>query len=245
MTATQAEFGAALLNADLPRPHRISDGRGGPANKRFDVYRNNVVVSLSDAMEAAFPVVRMLVGEEFFRAMVGLAVRAHPPRTPLMAEFGADFPAFLEGFPPVAHLPYLADIARIENARRRAYHAADVSGLGAEDVAGWPPEDFAQAKFALVPCVEVIKSAYPIAAIWTKHDPGAESVAADGPQEVLVSRPEFDPFVDPLPSGAAVFLDAISQGEPLTAAIEAAPENFDFAQTLAFLLERRALRLPE
>ena len=241
MSIGQQDFGAALLNADLPRPPRISDGQGGRADKRFDVYRNNVVVSLSEAMETAFPTVRALVGEEFFRAMAGVAVRAHPPQTPLMAQFGADFPAFLESFPPVAQLPYLADIARIENARRRAYHAADAQGLTANDIAGWAPEVFSTTRFSLVPATTILRSRFPIAAIWAKNNSDAAEVPASGPQDVLISRPDFDPFVDLLPPGAADFLDVLSQGLPLGESVETTPEGFDFPQTLALLLERRIL----
>ncbi|MEZ5722575.1 MAG: DNA-binding domain-containing protein [Paracoccaceae bacterium] len=69
------------------------DAAGRAAGKRFDVYRNNVVVSLSEALATGFPVVRKLVGEAFFSAMAGVFVRAHPPRSPVLTMYG-------EGFPP-------------------------------------------------------------------------------------------------------------------------------------------------
>ena len=94
MTVSQTDFTAALLNADLATPAGMVDYQGRPAGKRFDVYRNNVVVSLIDAMETAFPAIHKLVGDEFFKAMAGIYVRAHPPTTPMMMFYGEAFPEF-------------------------------------------------------------------------------------------------------------------------------------------------------
>lgn len=236
-----SQFGAAILDADLAPPSPISDGHGGPAAKRFNVYRNNVAVSLADALEAAFPVVRALVGNEFFRALAGVALRQYPPRTPLMAEFGQDMPAFLESFPPVAQLPYLADVARIENAMRRAYHAADVSALDADMLSGMDPEGFAGTCFALAPAVSLIRSSFPAGTIWQINQDGAEKAQPQGPEDIMISRPEFDPFVDVLPLGAFDVLQACDGQTPLSQALEAAPDNFDFPATLGLLVQRGVL----
>jgi len=69
-------------------------------------------------------VIKLLVGEAFFDAVAGHFVRAHPPSSPLMMFYGSEFPVFLEGFEPAKQLPYLPDMARLEHARRLAFHAA-------------------------------------------------------------------------------------------------------------------------
>jgi len=58
-------------------------------------------------------------------SVAGHFVRAHPPSSPLMMFYGSEFPVFLEGFEPAKQLPYLPDMARLEHARRLAFHAAD------------------------------------------------------------------------------------------------------------------------
>lgn len=241
---SQANFGAALLDADAARPDAISDGHGGPAAKRFDVYRNNVAVSLADALETSFPVVRALVGDEFFRALAGAALRQYPPRSARMAEYGQDFPGFLADFPPVAQLPYLPDVARIENAMRRAYHAADIMAFGAGDLGQMGPEVFERTCFSLVPAVTILRSAYPFATIWLNHQPGAEQRPMAGAEDCLICRPEFDPWVHALPMGGFEFLSRMDGKTPLGAALAGLPDGFDFSQMLTLCLEQGILHIP-
>ena len=65
MTVGQESFTEALLTPEHPVPDGLIDPAGRPAGKRFDVYRNNVAVSLTGALETAFPVIRKLVGDVF------------------------------------------------------------------------------------------------------------------------------------------------------------------------------------
>ena len=111
----QAGFARALLDPEFAVPEGIIDPNGKPAPKRFSVYRNNVASGLIKALEASFPVIRKLVGDEFFAAMAVVFARAHPPRSRLLAQYGDAFPDFLSRFPPVSHLGYLADVARLEH----------------------------------------------------------------------------------------------------------------------------------
>ncbi len=53
----QTTLRRAILDPLATVPDGITDDRGRPALRRFAVYRNNVVVSLTEALETAFPVV--------------------------------------------------------------------------------------------------------------------------------------------------------------------------------------------
>jgi len=64
----QADFAQRLLKPDLPCPSGLKTWNGSDPAPRFAVYRNNVVVSLVDALAQTFPVTQALVGEAFFRA---------------------------------------------------------------------------------------------------------------------------------------------------------------------------------
>ncbi|MCO6381311.1 DUF2063 domain-containing protein [Oceanicola sp. 502str15] len=231
---TQSAFHTSLLAPEAPVPQGLVDPKGRPAGKRFDVYRNNVVVSLSEALAEAFPVTQAIVGAEFFTAMAGHYVRQHPPRDPRIATWGASFAPFLESFPPVAHLPYLPDVARLEQALRESYHAADSTPVA-------PSRITPQARFALAPTVRLVQSPYPIHAVWAftrgegpKPEPQAQSV--------LVTRPGFDPQLTLLAPQAPAFLAGLAAGETLE---EATPDGFDITATLTALLTGGALTEPQ
>ena len=64
-----AAFSSALTRPDLETPSLVIGPNGKRGTKRYNVYRNNVTVSLIDALAAVFPAVQRITGVEFFRAM--------------------------------------------------------------------------------------------------------------------------------------------------------------------------------
>ncbi|MEL6914278.1 MAG: DNA-binding domain-containing protein [Pseudomonadota bacterium] len=228
---SQAAFSRAVLAPDLAAPAGLSDGQGRAAGKRFDVYRNNVAVSLTEALVTGFPTVHGVVGDAFFRAMAGVFLRRHPPASALMMFYGAEMPDFLAGFAPAATLPYLPDVARIDLGLRRAYHAEDATPLAAEALR-IEPEALMAARLALAPAVHILRSAYPIHGIWQMQHGGPKPAAR--PECVLISRPDFDPKLDLLSPEAAAFLEALVEGQTLSQALDTA--SLDPATGLAPLL---------
>ncbi|MDO6483436.1 HvfC/BufC N-terminal domain-containing protein [Shimia thalassica] len=244
MTVTQSDFRNAVLNSDLPAPSGLTDGSGQVAGKRFDVYRNNVAVSLSEALETAFPVIAKLLGEENFKGISGLFLRQSPPENPMMMHYGAAFPDFLRSFAPLAHLPYLGDVAEVEQAMRRSYHAADSTPLEADVLAHLPADQIENVKFEFAPSAEVLSSSWPIYDIWAFNMiEGAPKPRAES-QDVLVTRIDFDPEPHLLPPGGAVFVSALLSRKTLGDAAETAAnsdENFDLGACLTLLLSTQAL----
>lgn len=236
----QDEFNAALLDPTRAVPEGLVNPDGVPATKRFDVYRNNVAVGLSDALETAFPVIRALVGDAFFRAMAGVYLRKHPPHSPLMMFYGEDMPGFLEAFEPAQTLPYLPDMARLELAIRRAYHAADATPIDPAELARIPEAMLGAVVFGFAPSSQVIASVHPLHDIWAANAIGAPPPRLDA-QAALVTRPEFDPIVDPLSPGAAAVLNALLDGETLGRAVAQGGPGFDLGPLLSLLLTRRAI----
>lgn len=239
MNVAQADFARALLAPDAAAPEGLSDPEGRRAGKRFDVYRNNVVASLTDALETAFPVVRKLVGVKNFRVLAAAYLRGHPPRTPLLMFYGETMPAFLETFAPVRSLGYLADVARLEQALREAYHAADVESADPACLAALSPEDLMAARLRLDPALRVIRSPWPVQAIWRYNSEPDAPKPAPGAEDVIVLRRVHDPEPIVLPPGAAAFLAALSRGVPLGKAHDDATDEateFDLAAVLRLLL---------
>ena len=191
----QQEMVKAIMNPEAPVPDRIASVSAAQRIKRFNVYRNNVHASISRALAARFPVVERLVGEDFFAAMARAFIIQRPPASPVLAEYGAHFAEFLEAFDPVADLPYLPDVARLEWARNIAYHAADSSAASLESLTRIPPDALAQTRLTLHPATRWVASDYPIVSIWrtNTHDATVARVGPEAGNELaLVTRPALD-----------------------------------------------------
>jgi hypothetical protein len=153
-----AAFAPGLIDPAYDAPEDIVAGSGKGVVKRYNVYRNNVTVSLIDALAAVYPAVQRITGVDFFRAMARFHVRATPPVSPLLSEYGRDFPAFIESYEYAGEMPWLADTARIERAWLDAYHAEDRSALSAEALAAVDPAVLAEVRFEAHPAARIVRS---------------------------------------------------------------------------------------
>jgi hypothetical protein len=243
MNVSQPEFRAALLDPCRPAPPGLTDPLGRPAGKRFNVYRNNVAVSLTEALELSYPAVRKLVGDDFFKAMAGVYLRQHPPDSPLLMLYGASFPGFVESFAPARSLPYLGDVAQLELALREAYHAADAPPCPPEALQALPGGDLTSARLELAPALRLVRSRWPVLGIWAYNI--RDTAPPDPiPQDVLITRPDFDPEPVLLSSGGAAFIAALQEGRLFGAALAAAQDEapgFDLTATLGQMISGGAI----
>src|SRR5215470_16374918 len=193
LATVQKSFADAVRDASLRVPEPIRGAARSTSERRFGVYRNNVAVGLVAALAERFPVVQRLVGEDFFRAMARAYVTQEPPRSPVLLHYGVTFPVFIEGFAPARAIPYLGDVARLEFARGRAYHAADAAPVADAEIASVPAEQLADMHVTLHPSMSVVGSCHPIVSIWEAHrDPEAiVPVQSWIGETALVSRPFF------------------------------------------------------
>lgn len=239
----QTAFAHALLDAELPCPTGLSTWNGSDPTLRFAVYRNNVMVSLIDALADTYPVVQTLVGEEFFRAMARVFAGHNPPRSAVMAYYGRDFADFVAAFSPAASVPYLADVARLEMARVMAYHAADVVAIQPQvlQAALADPQQLMSLQLVLHPSVHVIGSSFAIFSVWAAHQGSvsALSVDPDVAQTALVYRDGLDVNTMELGAGAGTFVSTLLAGQTLAHAAQAASSldpEFDLTNALTLLL---------
>lgn len=227
----QTQFAAALLDPDRAPPAGLSSWNGSDPAQRFGVYRNNVVVSLVDALADTFDVTRQLVGDAFFRAMAACHVRAHPPSSPVLAYYGAAFPDFIAAFAPARSVPYLADVARLEYARVVAFHAADGPGRpGAGRLAALAdPARVARCRLRTAPALQPVISPHPIVSIWAAHqgDGSLETVPAGRAEAALVWREQFEVVVLPIAPAAARFVVTLVAGATIGEALESVPADAD------------------
>lgn len=244
----QQEFFEVLLDPDLPIPAVLTTWNGSDPAVRFAVYRNNIIVSLIDALADTYPVTQELVGKEFFRAMARLFVGAEPPRSRVLAFYGESFPAFIEYFPPAASVPYLADVARLEFLRVRAYHAADSAELPTNAIARTlaNPDDLPNMLVGFRPSIGLVRSQYAVVSLWAAHQGIVDISTVDPctPENALVIRPHLDVEVIRMNAGDSDFVAHLLQGAKLGSAAELASlvhADFDLTSTLGLLIRTHAI----
>lgn len=236
LAAFQDAFARALLDPAAPAP------------AAFDVYRNTVARGCIDALRANFPAVARLVGEEWFRAAAARYLREHPPRVPMLLEYGDRFPDFLAAFAPARELPYLAAVARLDRYWTEAHAARDEAALDAARLAGLAPERLAALRLRPHAAARWAWFELPAFTIWSRQR--KESAGGDdaSPQDwraegALLARPADAVRWVELGSGGCAFLDACAAGatlEDAALAARGAEPEVDLAALLARLLEAGA-----
>ncbi len=238
---TQTAFRQAMLDPALAVPAGIVNPDGAPATKRFDVYRNNVAVSLSDALESAFPIMRKLLGDEFFRAMAGVYLRTHPPKTPLMMFYGEAMPQFIGRFQPTKKFRYLPDIARMELAMRHAYHAEDATPVPPEALGEIDADALMSVKLTIAPAVQTVTSDFPIHAIYRANIDADAPKPVMQPEAVVITRAGFDPQFHLINAAGAACIEALKKGQSLGQALASGDATLDLGAVLGLLLAQGAI----
>jgi hypothetical protein len=246
----QHAFAAALLDPDARDP-LVADLAAQPG---FAVYRNTVIKGCIDALQANFPAVARLVGEEWFRAAAAVHVRAEPPRNPVMLDYGAGFARFLETFEPAAELPYLPDVARLDRYWTEAHVAADAEVLVPAKLAALAPDQLRHVTLHLHPAAHWQRfDERPIFTLWQRNRECAtdELEIEWRGESALITRPGGAVEARCIDAGACAFLDACASGATLSGAALAAlaiDDSIDLTQLMATLLDAGAfsrLQLPE
>jgi len=232
LAAFQRDFAAALFDPErlMPAP--------------FAVYRNTVMKGCIDALQANFPSVARLVGEEWFRAAAAVYARTNSPRVPMLLEYGHDFPDFLAAFEPAAEFPYLPAVARLDRFWTEAHVARDEAVLDARSLAGFDPDRLGGLRLRPHASARWAWFDVPAYAIWSRQRGAGEAgeLAWQG-EGVLVVRPADAVQWIPLQSADCAFLDACAEGRTLAEAAEAAVAavpGVNLAALMARLLEAGA-----
>ncbi len=240
----QRRFAAALTSTDARAADFFS---GDDAQKRaaLAIYRNNVAHSLREAMAEGFPTVKQLLGEEFFNGLAVRFLRENLPQRRVLADYGHGFAEFLGSLDELGDFPWLADVARIEMARREVFHAADDDPLRPEDLQNFSDEDLTANKFSLRASLVILSLDWPADTIWQAHqnqsiDEGLEIM----PEEIYlaVRRDGDEVIIERISAAWRAFLARLEQGENLgqtVHAILANHENFDLASALSACLSKK------
>lgn len=147
-----------------------SELKAGEANplERFSIYRNNTLLSLTEALKANFPVTVRLVDERFFGWAAQDFIRRHPPCEARLSAYGSELPAFLASLPACRTVPYITEVARLEWAIFMSLHTEERTSCSIEALSRLGSEAGA-ARLRFQPTLQLIPARWPVLEIWTAH----------------------------------------------------------------------------
>jgi Putative DNA-binding domain len=233
----QLQLRRAVLGGDSPELVATIRGDGLAPAARLEIYRNHAFITLGAVLEGKFPVVCRLVDKRFFAYAAHEYLRAHPPHSRCLVEYGADFADFLAGFEPCRGLPYLADVARFEWALDIAVTLREAAPLPIGALAAAAAGRAACLVLRLQASASYFASCWPIDAIWQANQ-ASEVPAVDlasGATCIEIGRAGDAVTWRRLDPGTFAFRRALAAGLALDAAAATATANdaaFDLAAAL-------------
>jgi hypothetical protein len=201
-------FAAALLDPAADPPGGLKHGQ------RLSIYRNNIAAALTNALAVRYPAVQRMAGEEYFAVLARGFAGTHPPQSPVLIAYGAEFPAYLSLDTTGCRLPWLADLATFESAWWEAYHAREMPLLAATALLALSPEELGNASLEFHASVATVASRYPLAALWQGD---AADCRAGESRTYLVCRPQADVIVRVLAPETAWMIQRLRQQATLGA----------------------------
>ena len=236
----QADFIQAILTQDaaLLQPHL--DGHQADNAIRFQVYQNNIIVSLIEALSDIFPLCVKLVGEDFFRAMAREYVRQHPPQTPIIREYGASFADFIETFEPAKQVGFLAPMASLEYQVLQLTHAEENTPLNHQAIATFFEQTDQPEKMLIeiTNNIQLLHAPFALGSLYLacQQDAPLESLELNESEYLLIHKSFIYAKLNVISFEEASFIKALQSALPLAQAIPES-DNFDLGQTLAKLIE--------
>lgn len=232
-------FAQAIVQGREPSSQIDTQYTNYSLSTAVEVYRNNYLGNLHDALAGAYPVIKQLVGDDFFRLLGLRYLEQYPSRSANLHHYGAELADFLASFQPAQELAYLPDVATLEWACHVAYFENDEVPFDLNRLSQYPPEQYPRLIFRLHPAVRIVRSIYPLSAIWQAHQSGAASnfhIDLDsGASIALVSRIANIVQVVELSQAEAEWLQLIQAEKPLGISTETTLEqhpDFDLQNTL-------------
>ncbi|MEO6292068.1 MAG: putative DNA-binding domain-containing protein [Burkholderiaceae bacterium] len=196
-------------------------------NKGLQVYQANAEVLALRSLQASYPVVNQLIGDDAFSLLARDLWHHAPPTRGDVAQWGGGLAALINSIPQLAKEAYLPDVARIEWALHQAATAADASA----DLSSltlltlYDPDALT---LQLAPGTAVLHSPHPAASVVTAHlyaSPALDEVGiklrAQTAESALVWRQGLRPMVALCPQADALFVQRLLAGGSLIAALEA------------------------
>lgn len=210
------------------------------------IYRNNVMLSLTRALGNQFPALCKLVGEQFFGALARDFVLAHPPTDPSLTFYGSELSDYIDQHPGCRRLPWLADVARLEYRRQEVRHAADEPALVPQLLAEVAEAQLANCRLVVRQSVRLLRSGFPVDRIYQeslREQPERVEMPEGVTHYLLILRRGLEVEVSRLTPEQHDFLALLQAGQALGEAWEHVYETHDLEESALVALLSKYLTL--
>ena len=177
---------------------------------RLRVYADAYLWRLRDVLAEDFPRVAAILGPERFEDLAREYLRRHPSEHPSVRHLGRNLATAIALHSDLP--PYLADLARLEWARRDVFDAPDCEPLTVHGLRAVRSEDWPQLRFAPIPALAVLRADWPVHEVWGGTDAASLPSA---PTVIRVWRAQdYRVYHAPMDARDAEVLDRLMAGEP-------------------------------
>jgi hypothetical protein len=211
----QTEFQDYLLRGQRAVEAQVVGSARVPVATRLAIYGNAYSSRLVEALATNFPALAALLGEADFERLAADYVRTHDSRFFSIRYYGDELERFLATHADYAEAPVLAELARWEWTLGGVFDAPDAAALGRAALAGVPPAQWAQLRFAWHPSVRRVALSWNVPQLWQALTAGSERPPATlsaQPLEWLLWREQVSSYFRSLPHPESVALDAALRG---------------------------------
>jgi hypothetical protein len=187
-----------------------------PVATRLSIYGDGYRTRLIEALEANFPVLSELLGEEDFGTLGTAYVRSHDSPFFSIRYYGNALAGFLASDSAYSGAPVLAELARWEWALTEVFDAADAEPIGIDALARVKPHEWAELCFAWHPSLRRVALAWNAPQIWKAVGDEAEPPEAQlscEPVEWLLWRQDLRTYFRSLPPAEVIALEAARAGQ--------------------------------
>jgi hypothetical protein len=213
---------AALDDGTLDASATLSTD-AATARTRLGAYTGGYPARVEEALAEAYPALRHVCGASTFHALVHRYLPSVPAGIYNLSDVGTNLPAFLARDELARQVPLSIDLARLELAVQRAFHATLEPPFDPAPLAAWTLDDWDVAVVRFQPGVTLVHSPWPIHDVWearTRPREAIDIVVEGRPQSVLVHRIDVRVVTAVITFAEATVLEALLRGDRLGAVTE-------------------------
>ena len=241
----QQQFWSGLTSKDASIHAWINTSSSFSQSERMEVYRTTTRSLHVSAIGDDFPVCKKILGDDYFNLIAKKYFLAHPSTSIDLNDYGDEFAAFIENLlierPELKEYSYLADLAKLEIAVKKAHFAKDEKELSIDGC-----EFDENSILSIRPDVIIQRSPYPVHIIWQMHQDECESIDIGDTKDMYllcVFRQNFDVYVCELDDHVFVLLENISTGYSLGDIISEAGNPMHTNRALKYVLLKNWLNI--